>query len=415
MIKRFLLVFGVFGVFAFFITQEIFAQGSGYGYDNNGNIVSIDGKLTGKDFPNVITTAVPFLTISPDARSGGMGEVGVAISPDANSMYWNAAKLAFSEKDMGFALSYTPWLRKLGINDMSLSYLAGYKKLSKQEAIGISMNYFNMGSIQFTNADGSNANLFNPKEYSFAVTYSRKLSEKLSLAPTIKYIHSNLSGNLTIPGSTTITKPGNAAAVDLGVYYTTDSKVQGMDTKISFGAVISNFGSKITYTTNSNRDFIPTNLKLGGAYQIQVDQYSKFVIAADANKLLVPTPPVSDGQGGIIGRDPNRSMFSGVFGSFTDAPAGGKEELREVILCGAVEYWYNDLFAIRGGYFHENKFKGNRKYFTLGLGIRYEMFGIDFAYLVPVVQNNPLAETLRFTLHFDFATKKREEDILIEE
>jgi hypothetical protein len=236
------------------------------------------------------------------------------------------------------------------------------------------------------------------------------------VAPTIKYIYSNLSGNLTIPGSTTTTKPGNAAAVDLGTFYTTDARVSGMDAKISLGAVISNFGSKIAYTSNS-KDFIPTNFKLGGAFQLQIDQYSKVVFAADANKLMVPTPGVQNTDGTYIGNNPNNppGLFSGVFGSFSDAPGGAKEELREVILSGGIEYWYNDLLAIRGGYFNENKYKGDRKYFTLGMGIRYQSFGIDFAYLVPVVQNNPLAETLRFTLHFDFKTKTREEDILIEE
>lgn len=410
MIQKFL-VFAV--VVSGFFLNRANAQSSLTPVDNNGNPIDLSGKSPS---PNVITTAVPFLTISPDARSGGMADVGAAISPDANSIYWNAAKLAFSEKDMGFAISYTPWLRKLGINDMSLSYLAGYKKISKQEAIGVSMNYFNMGSITFTDQVGNAYQDFRPKEFSVGVTYSRKLSKKLSIAPTIKYIYSNLSGNLTIPGSSTVTKPANGAAVDLGVFYTTDARISGMESKISFGAVISNFGSKITYTTTSNRDFIPTNLKVGGAYQIKVDQYSKFVIAADANKLLVPTPPIRDGAGNIVkGKDPNRSMFSGVFGSFTDAPMGFREEMREIILSAAVEYWYNDLFAVRGGYFGENKYKGNRKYFTLGVGLRYEMFGIDFAYLIPMAQNNPLAETLRFTLHFDFKAKARQEDILIEE
>ncbi len=412
MINKFLLFTVV--ISGFLLTKT---QAQSIGYDNNGNPVSIDGKLVGKDYPNVITTAVPFLTISPDARSGAMGDVGVAISPDANSMYWNAAKLAFSEKDMGFALSVTPWLRKLGINDMSLSYLAGYKKLSKQEAIGVSMNYFNMGSITFTDNTGNAYQDFRPKEFSIAVTYSRKLSEKFSLAPTVKYIYSNLSGNLTIPGSSTVTKPGNAAAVDLGVFYTTDTKIQGLDSKISFGAVISNFGSKITYTTSSNKDFLPTNLKIGGAFQIQIDQFNKFIIAADANKLMVPSPPIRDSSGAVVlGKDPaNKSIFAGAFGSFTDAPGGATEELREVMLSAGVEYWYNDLFAVRGGYFNENKFKGNRKFFTLGVGLRYQMFGLDFAYLIPVVSNNPLAETLRFTLHFDFKTKSREPDILIED
>jgi hypothetical protein len=416
MIKKFLFFTIIVSGFLFSNANAQTAT-SGQLTDNQGNPITIDGKKVTGNYSNVITTAVPFLTISPDARSGGMGDVGVAISPDANSVYWNAAKLAFADKDMGFALSYTPWLRKLGINDMSLSYLSGYKKLSKQEAIGVSLNYFNMGSITFTDGTGQAYQDFKPKEFAVSVTYSRKLSKKFSVAPTIKYIYSNLSGNLTIPGSTTTTKPGNAAAVDLGAFYTTDTRVSGMDAKVSLGAVISNFGSKISYTTSSQKDFIPTNIKVGGAFQLQVDQYSKFVIAGDANKLMVPTPGVKNTDGTYIGNDPtqNKSMFSGVFGSFTDAPGGAKEELREIILSAGVEYWYNDLLAIRGGYFNESKYKGNRKYFTLGMGIRYQMFGIDFAYLVPVVQNNPLAETLRFTLHFDFKSKAREEDILIEE
>jgi hypothetical protein len=383
--------------------------------DNNGNPIDLSGK-TLKPYSNVITTAVPFLTISPDARSGAMGDVGAAISPDANSMYWNAAKLAFAEKDMGVSLSVTPWLRKLGITDMSLAYLSAYKKISKQEAIGVALNYFNMGSITFTDGSGNAYQEFKPKEFSLGVTYSRKLSEKFSIAPTIKYIYSNLSGNLTIPNSSTVTRPGNAAAIDLGVFYTTNTRVSGMDSKISFGAIVSNFGSKIAYTTSGQKDFLPTNLKIGGAYQIQVDQYSKVVISVDANKLMVPTPPIRDQNGNIVkGKDPNRSMFSGVFGSFNDAPGGFREELREITVASGIEYWYNDLFAVRGGYFGESKYKGNRNYFTLGVGLRYNSFGLDFAYLIPVVQNNPLAETLRFTLHFDFKTKAREEDILIEE
>jgi hypothetical protein len=390
------------------------AQAQAIVKDNNGNPIDVSGKDL--KYPNVITTAVPFLTISPDARSGAMGDVGVAISPDANSTYWNAAKLAFADKDMGMALSVTPWLRKLGITDMSLSYLTGYKKISKQEAIGVSMNYFNMGSITFTDGTGAAYQEFKPKEFSIGVTYSRKLSNKFSIAPTIKYIYSNLSGNLTIPGSSTVTRPGNAAAIDLGAYYTTDTRISNMDSKLSFGAVVSNFGSKIAYTTSGNKDFLPTNLKVGGALQLQVDQYSKFVIAVDVNKLMVPTPPIRDVNGNIVkGKDPNRGMFSGVFGSFSDAPGGFREELREVIVSSGIEYWYNDLFAVRGGFFDENKYKGNRKYFTLGVGLRYNLFGLDFAYLIPMAQNNPLAETLRFTLHFDFKTKAREEDILIEE
>jgi hypothetical protein len=411
MIKKFL-----FGVVSCGVLSNFYVQAQTVGYDNSGKPVTIDGKIVDQNFSNVITTAVPFLTISPDTRAGGMGDVGAATSPDANSIHWNAAKLAFSDKDMGFSLSVTPWLRKLNINDMSLSYLSGYKKLSKQEAIGVSLLYFNMGNITFTNGSGQTTQEFRPKELAVTVTYSRKLSEKFSIAPSIKYIHSNLSGNALIPGSTGASKAGNTAAVDLGVFYTTKTIVSGMPSKVSLGAVISNFGGKISYSTNDRRDFIPTNLRVGGAFELEVDQYNKFVIAADANKLMVPTPPLRDGNGNVVkGREAPQSMFSGVFGSFTDAPGGFREEMREIMISSGIEYWYNNLFAIRGGYFHENLYKGNRKYFTLGAGLRYQMFGLDFSYLIPMRQNNPLAETFRFTLHFDFNAKARQEDITIED
>ncbi|MCS6823644.1 MAG: type IX secretion system outer membrane channel protein PorV [Cytophagaceae bacterium] len=373
-------------------------------------VTSID--QLGRDQARVITTAVPFLTISPDARSGAMGDVGAAISPDANAMHWNAAKLAFSEQSMGFALSYTPWLRKL-INDMSISYLTGYKKLSKQEAIAASLTYFNLGNIEFTDNNGAKIQDFRPREYSAGITYSRKLSDRFSIAPTIKYIYSNLSGNLFV-GNNTQTRPGHSAAVDLGTYYVKDITLQGRPSKLALAAVISNFGGKISYTTNDQRDFIPTNLRLGSALTYEIDPFNKVTFAVDANKLMVPSPPLyspTNRDSIVRGKNPNRSLFSGVFGSFADAPYGLSEELKEVMIGSAVEYWYNNLFAIRGGYFYENKLKGNRKYFTLGLGIRYNMFGLDFAYLIAGRKNNPLAETLRFTLHFDFEAKKKEESI----
>jgi hypothetical protein len=359
---------------------------------------------------NPITTATPFLTISPDARSGAMGDVGAAISPDANSIFWNPAKLAFAEKNMGVAISYTPWLRKL-VNDMSLSYLSGYKKLRKEEAIGISMNYFNLGNITFTDINGNVMQDFRPKEFAFTGCYSRKLSKTLGVAVGLKYIHSNLSGNISINsgGATTAAKPGNTAAGDIGVYFNNDYIIAGTNTNIALGAMLSNLGAKISYTNSSQKDFIPTSLRVGTAITTELDPYNKIVFAIDANKLLVPTPPLRDDSTGAIikGKDPERSLLSGVFGSFSDAPGGLKEELQEVILSGGVEYWYNDLFAVRGGYFYENPLKGNRKYFTLGFGIRYQVFGLDFAYLVPVRSNNPLAETLRFTLHFNFESKSQ--------
>jgi len=360
---------------------------------------------------NPITTATPFLTISPDARSGGMGDVGAAISPDANSIFWNPAKLAFAEKNMGVAISYTPWLRKL-VNDMSLSYLSAYKKLRKEEAIGVAMNYFNLGNITFTDINGNVMQDFRPKEFSFTGCYSRQLSKTLGVAVGLKYIHSNLSGNISINsgGSTTSAKPGNTAAGDIGIYFNNDYIISGTNTNIALGAMLSNLGAKISYTNSSQKDFIPTSLRIGTAVTTELDPYNKLVFAIDANKLLVPTPPLRDSADPTVivkGKDPERSLLSGVFGSFADAPGGFKEELREVIISGGVEYWYNDLFAVRGGYFYENPHKGNRKYFTLGFGIRYQVFGLDFAYLVPVRSNNPLAETLRFTLHFNFESKSQ--------
>lgn len=371
--------------------------------------------LIGKDSVRVITTAVPFLTISPDARSGAMGDVGAAISPDANSIHWNAAKLVFTEKDMGVSLSFTPWLRKL-VNDMSISYLAGYKKLSKEEAVGISLLYFDLGSIQFTDQNGAIIQDFNPKEFAISGTYSRKLSDNLSIAAAGKFIHSNLSGGISNTLGTNA-KAGNTAAVDLSAYYQKDLMISGINTNLAFGGAISNLGAKISYTNNNQRDFIPTNLRLGSAATFEIDAYNKFVFALDFNKLLVPTTPVyaKDTTGTYVivrGKDPkDKSLLDGIFGSFSDAPDGFKEELREVTISMGGEYWYNDLLAVRAGYFNENRLKGNRKYFTLGFGVRYNKFGLDFAYLIPVYQNNPLAETLRFSLHFDFERRRREESI----
>jgi hypothetical protein len=363
----------------------------------------------GKDTVRVITTALPFLTISPDARSGALGDAGVAISPDANAIHWNAAKLPFMPegKDLGFSLSYTPWLRKL-VNDMSLSYLTGYKRLSKQEVVGIQLLYFDLGSIQFTDQSGAPIRDFNPQEYAIGTTYARKLSDYLGVSLNLKFIHSNLSGNLTLDQSGTATKAANAGAGDIGIYYKREMMISAKPYDVAFGAAISNIGNKVSYTNNNQKNFIPTNLRLGSAVSVPLDEYNKITFALDANKLMVPTPPLRDSAGNVIDgkEDRNKSLISGMLGSFTDAPNGFREEMKEFMLSAAVEYWYNDKFAARGGFFHENKFKGNRRYFTIGFGMRLNVFGLDFAYLIPVQQNNPLAETLRFSLHFNFASKK---------
>ncbi len=350
---------------------------------------------------NVITTAVPFLTITPDARSGAMGDLGVAISPDANSVYWNPSKLAFAKNAMGAAISYTPWLQNL-VNDMSLTKLSGYKKISKEETIAASMYYFDLGDMQFTDDQGNLIRDFSPKEFSFDLTYARKLSDRFGIGGTARFIHSNLSGNIAGGGNVN-SRPGNTAAVDLSMFYKNEDVMIGsMPTTVAFGANISNIGAKITYSSADQKDFIPTNLRLGTAVTAEIDPMNKLMVGVDLNKLLVPTPPEYDVNGVIVaGKDPNRTLVSGILGSFSDAPNGFKEEIREVMLSLGTEYSYNDLFFARAGYFYESKFKGNRQYFTMGVGIKYQSLGLDVSYLVPNQQNHPLSNTLRFSLVFD--------------
>ncbi len=373
----------------------------------------------------VITTAVPFLLIAPDARAGAMGDAGVATTPDANSSHWNIAKLALIENDMGFSLSYTPWLGKI-VNDMSLSYLSGFYRINREQTVGLSLSYFDLGDVQFTDQNGEYLQSFNPKEFSLSGSYSRLLSEEMSVGVTLKYIHSNLTGDF-VGSSVEVddSHPGNSIAADIGWYW---NKNMAKNSNLALGATITNIGNKITYTSDEEKVFIPTALRIGGAYKMGLDPYNTLTLAMDFGKLMVPTPPVYevDDNGSVIvdqdgnpqiarGRDPNRSLISGMFGSFTDAPDGFSEEMQEVMWSTGLEYWYKDLFAVRGGYFWEHKNKGNRKYFTMGLGLRYNVFGVDFAYLVPMEREHPLAETLRFTLHFNFNNKNAQESIIDED
>lgn len=368
----------------------------------------------------VITTAVPFLTISPDARSAGMGEVGAAISADANAAHWNPAKLALIDSEYGFSLSYTPWLGKI-IKDMSISYLAGYYKINREQTVAMSMRYFDLGDIFFTDNNGIDNGQFNPRELAIDATYSRILSEDFSIGVTARFIHSNLTGNFS--SSTVEARPGTSAAVDLGLFYDKEIMTSGNNSHFAAGLSITNIGRKLTYSNDSNRDFIPGNLRLGTAFTTDLDIYNSITIAVDFAKLLVPTPPVyeRDSTGGLVpdangnpiiarGKDPNRSLLAGTFGSFADAPDGFSEEISEIMWSAGIEYWYNNIFAARTGYFHEAQEKGNRKYFTFGVGFRYNVFGLDFAYLIPTQQNNPLAETLRFTLLFNFENLNQEID-----
>ena len=368
------------------------------------NVTGVDE--IGRDNLNTITTAVPFLLISPDSRAGGMGDVGVATSPDANSLHWNPAKFAFVEDEVGFAVSYVPWLRAL-VPDINLSYLAGYKKLNKNEAIAMELRYFTLGDITFTDVIGNNLGQYKPSEFALGSAYSRKLSDQFSLAISGRYIYSNLTGGQSAGGITT--NAGQSIAADVAGYYRKDIRIAKKDMQLALGANVSNIGNKVRYTETSTRDFIPINLRLGTALNADLDEYNKISFAFDINKLLVPTPPIyNDSIDGQIdfGQDPNVSVVSGIFQSFGDAPGGFSEEMREINYSIGTEYWYDDQFAVRAGYFNEHNTKGGRKFFTFGSGVKYNVFALDFSYLINASRaingNNPLANTMRFTLIFDF-------------
>lgn len=361
--------------------------------------VSSSGTLIGQDSTNkVITTAVPFLTITPDARAGGMGDVGVATSADVNSAYWNAGKLAFIDNGLGYGISgsYTPWLGKI-INDMYVFYLSGFYKIGRVQTVAASMKYFDLGEIQFKDVNNNDLGRFNPREFAFDITYSRMLTEELAIGGALRYIYSNLTGALSTGNIDA--RPGNSVAVDLGIYYT--KPFRSSNSSYSLGAAITNLGAKITYSDSENKDFIPTNLRLGGAYTREMDAQNKITFALDFNKLMVPSPP----------KDNSTPLLSGIFGSFSDAPGGFSEEISEFMVSTGTEYWYNDTFAGRLGYFYEALYKGNRQYLTAGVGFRYQKFGIDVAYLVPTNgRENALAETIRFTLMMNFQNKKGVDD-----
>jgi hypothetical protein len=353
---------------------------------------------------NTITTAVPFLLISPDSKAGAMGDVGVATTPDANSIHWNPAKLAFVDDDMGFSMSYVPWLRAL-VPDINLSYLAGYRKLNDNEAIGLELRYFSLGDITFTDILGTTIGQYKPSEFALGTSYSRKLSDNFSLAISGRYIYSNLTGGQSAGGIPTVA--GQSIAADIAGYYTKPIRLAGRNVDLAIGGNISNIGSKISYTETAVQDFIPINLRLGTAIGTEFDDYNKMSFAFDINKLLVPTPPVYNNEGEItIGQDPNVSVVSGIFQSFGDAPGGFGEEMREINYSIGTEYWYANQFAIRAGYFFEHDTKGGRKFFTFGSGVKYNVFALDFSYLINASRsingNNPLANTMRFTLVFDF-------------
>lgn len=367
-----------------------------------GNVISVHAQTNSI---NVVTTAVPFLRISPDARSGGMGDVGIATTPDANSSFWNQAKIPFALSKAAIGVSYTPWLKGLGLSDVYLASLAGYYQLDETQAISASLRYFSLGNIQFTDALGNDLNSYRPREFGFDVGYSRKLSDKLGLGIALRYINSSLA-NGTYNGQSY--KPGSAVAGDISLFHDgtgSDPNASGLN----WGIALHNLGSKISYTNDATqKDYIPANLGIGVAYTKVFDETSKATFGLDINKLLVPTPPLITGNTSTdaanIAKYRNKGVLSSWVSSFGDAPGGFSEELREVQVSLGAEYMYNNQFAFRAGYFYEAPTKGNRQYFTIGAGINYNMYGLNFSYLIPSgggVNRNPLANTIRFSLIFN--------------
>lgn len=386
--------------FAFTYAQQAQAQANSGGQD------------VGPEY-TTITTAVPFMRISPDARSGGMGDIGIAISPDANAQYWNVSKLAMAEKDAGISLTYTPWLKQL-VDDIFLAYISGYAKFgekdNKNQAISFSMRYFNLGDINYTDINATPIGQGKPREYAFDLGYSRKLSNNFALGVSGKFIHSNIINGAANQNGTTY-KPGNSFGVDIGAFYTKELKANadGLSSSINAGLALTNLGSKMKYSADV-RDPIPTNLGLGVAYNYVIDEFNKISFGLDLNKLLVPSPQWQQDSTGKyvfvnVQETRNKSLMSGVFGSFGDASGGGSEEMKEIMWGLGAEYSYQNQFFARAGYFHESKVKGDRKFMSIGAGVKYSMFCLNVAYVVPSgasTNRNPLSNTLRFSLMFDF-------------
>ncbi len=369
-------------------------------------ILSVSGTLNAQDSSgelNAIQTVVPFLTIAPDSRAGAMGDAGVATSPDVYSMHWNPAKFAFIDGKGGIGIAYSPWLRNL-VPDINIAYLSGYYRFDSKQVINGSLIYSSLGDVSFTDDFGNLERTFKPNEWSFDLGYSRMFSENFSGGIAFRFIYSNLTGGFYSGGEAT--KPGISVAADISAYYRREIDLLNKDALLSFGGNISNIGSKMSYSDSQTSDFIPINMRLGTACTFELDQYNKITLTIDINKLLVPTPPlydISNPDSIIAGKNPDIAVPVAIFQSFIDAPGGFKEELHEITYSYGAEYWYNDQFAIRTGYFHENETKGNRKYFTAGAGLRLSGFTVDFSYLMPTVQNHPLARTLRFSLSFDIS------------
>lgn len=357
---------------------------------------------------NSVSTAVPFLTIAPDSRSASMGDVGVATSPDVNSLHWNPAKYAFAEIGSGVALSYSPWLRGL-VNDMNLLYLTGYKRIDKMQVVAASLRYFNMGDIQFHDANGAFMLTGKPNEFAIDAAYSRMFSDQLSAALAFRYIRSDITSGVSSTSGVKA-KGGNSFAADLGIYYHSTLSVSEKSGNWALGVSISNIGSKMAYSNEQEKTFLPITLRMGGSVGLNLDSYNKLTFALDLNKLLVPSPPLYNPSTHEIeaGENPDVGIVQGMIQSFYDAPGGFSEEMHEITYGMGLEYLYREIFAVRTGFFHEHPTKGNRRYFTIGIGLEMNMIGIDFSYLISTYgQNNPMNNTLRFSLIFNFgkATK----------
>ena len=356
---------------------------------------------------NVVTSAVPFLRISPDARSGGMGDVGIATAPDANAAFANIARTPFATSKSSIAVNYSPWLRDLSVNDVFIASLGGYYKIDDQQAISASLRYFKLGTVQFTDQSGNDLQQYNPREFAVDLGYSRKLSKKLGLGIAIRYISSNLAKG-TFSGQNY--KTGTSVAGDLHLYHH-GAKENGQG--LNWGLTLSNLGSKISYSSDATqKDYIPANIGLGLAYTKVFDEANKITFALDINKLLVPTPPVLTGNtssdSAKLIQYRNRSVVSSWTKSFGDS-GGTSDEFREINFSVGAEYFYNNQFGFRAGYFYENPNKGNRKYFTVGATLRYNVAALNFSYLFPTgngVSRNPLSNTYRFGLVFDLMNKK---------
>ncbi len=406
-------------IFTLFVSSFSFSQANGGKIDQN------DIQL------NTITTALPFLGINPDSRSGAMGDAGTALSPNSSSTMWNTAMLNFAESKSEIGVSYTPWLRQL-TNDMHLSYLSGFTRVGERHVVGGALRYFSLGEITFTDQGGNYIREFKPNEFELTLSYAFKLAERHSIGINGKFAYSNLTGGLVTAG--TETKAAIAGIADISyAHRNEDINWFGVNGVYSLGVVIANVGNKVAYSANARRDFLPTSLRIGNAYTAKIDKYNSLTVSVDVSKLLVPTPAIYakvDGETTLIsGKSNDVGVIAGMIQSFYDAPGriikdddgnpvanedgsfqvkkGSKfgEEMREIMIGSGLEYWYNDIFSVRGGYFYENISKGGRQFFTMGVGFKYNIFSFDFSYLAAMKRNNPLANTMRFTLRFTLGEK----------